>query len=93
MAGVSRIGARLLRGIPLSRHDQADVDREPERWLASLRDSHGPLDWRRSGWVDWYELYNFDNNSGFYMGLYSSPGVDNAGRAAAMTSAISSNPT
>jgi hypothetical protein len=42
--------------------------------------------------VDWYELYNFDANSGFYMGLYTSPGVANAGRAAAMTSAISANP-
>ena len=42
--------------------------------------------------LDWYELYNFDANSGFYMGLYSSPGVANAGRAAAMTSAISANP-
>jgi hypothetical protein len=42
--------------------------------------------------IDWYELYNFDNNGGFYMGLYTSPGVVNAGRATAMTSAITANP-
>jgi hypothetical protein len=30
--------------------------------------------------IDWYELYNFDNNGGFYMGLYNSPGVVNGGR-------------
>jgi hypothetical protein len=41
--------------------------------------------------VDWYELYNFDNNGGFYMGLYSAAGVPNAGRAAAMTTAITTN--
>ena len=42
--------------------------------------------------VDWYELYNFQDLNGFYMGLYSSQGVDNAGRAAGMTSAIRANP-
>jgi hypothetical protein len=41
--------------------------------------------------VDWYELYNFDNNGGFYMGLYTQPGTANGTRAAAMTTAISSN--
>ena len=41
--------------------------------------------------VDWYELYNFDNNGGFLMGLYSAQGTANAGRAAAMTTAISAN--
>ena len=41
--------------------------------------------------VDWYELYNFDNNGGFYMGLYSSPGTPNGGRAAAMTAATAAN--
>ena len=43
--------------------------------------------------VDWYELYNFQNMNGFYMGLYNSPGVGNAGRATAMTTAVASNPT
>ncbi len=43
--------------------------------------------------IDWYELYNFDNNGGFYMGLYNSPGVVNAGREAAMATAIASNPS
>jgi hypothetical protein len=42
--------------------------------------------------IDWYELYNFDNNGGFYMGLYSAQGTPNAGRAAAMETAITSNP-
>ena len=42
--------------------------------------------------VDWYELYNFQNMNGFYMGLYSSPGVVNAGRATAITNAVASHP-
>jgi hypothetical protein len=42
--------------------------------------------------VDWYELYNFQNMNGFFMGLYSSPGVGNAGRATAITNAVTSNP-
>ena len=42
--------------------------------------------------VDWYELYNFQNMNGFYMGLYSSPGVGNAGRATAITNAVASHP-
>jgi len=42
--------------------------------------------------INWYELYNFEANSGFYMGLYSSPGVDNAGRAAGMAAAIKAHP-
>jgi hypothetical protein len=42
--------------------------------------------------IDWYELYNFDDNSGYLMGLYSSPGVQNAGRAAAMSAATAANP-
>jgi len=42
--------------------------------------------------VDWYELYNFQNIDGFYMGLYSSPGVVNAGRASAIGSAVAANP-
>lgn len=42
--------------------------------------------------VDWYELYNFQNIDGFYMGLYSSPGVINTGRASAMASAVAANP-
>jgi len=37
---------------------------------------------------NWYELYNFQNLNGFYMGLYSAEGVQNAGRAAAMKSVI-----
>jgi hypothetical protein len=41
--------------------------------------------------VDWYELYNFQG--GVAMGLYSSPGVGYSGRAAALTTAIASNPT
>jgi hypothetical protein len=41
--------------------------------------------------IDWYELYNFDNNGGFYMGLYNSPGVVNGGREPAMASAIAAN--
>lgn len=41
--------------------------------------------------IDWYELYNFDNNGGFYMGLYSAQSTPNAGRAAAMTTAITAN--
>jgi hypothetical protein len=39
-----------------------------------------------------YELYNLDANSGFLMGLYSSRGVKNAGRADAMKAAIAANP-
>ena len=42
--------------------------------------------------IDWYELYNFQNIDGFYMGLYSSPGVINTGRASAMASAVAANP-
>ncbi|MFM0395371.1 hypothetical protein [Paraburkholderia phytofirmans] len=42
--------------------------------------------------VDWYELYNFQKIDGFYMGLYSSPGVVNTGRASAMASAVAANP-
>jgi hypothetical protein len=42
--------------------------------------------------VDWYELYNFEDHSGFFMGLYSSPGVVNAGRATAFATAIAANP-
>lgn len=41
---------------------------------------------------DWYELYNFQNIDGFFMGLYSASGVDNAGRASAMGRAIAANP-
>lgn len=42
--------------------------------------------------VGWYELYNFDNNSGFYMGLYSGQGTANANRASAMAAVIAANP-
>ncbi|WP_134140227.1 hypothetical protein [Paraburkholderia sp. BL6665CI2N2] len=42
--------------------------------------------------VDWYELYNFQDIDGFYMGLYRSPGVVNTGRATAMASAVAANP-
>jgi hypothetical protein len=41
--------------------------------------------------INWYELYNFQNLNGFYMGLYSAQGVQNAGRAAAMKSVISAS--
>jgi hypothetical protein len=40
---------------------------------------------------NWYELYNFQNMNGFYMGLYSAQGVQNAGRAAAMKSVIAAS--
>jgi len=41
--------------------------------------------------LSWYELYNFQNLNGFYMGLYTSQGVQNAGRAAAMKSVIAAS--
>jgi hypothetical protein len=41
--------------------------------------------------VSWYELYNFQNLNGFYMGLYSAQGVQNAGRVAAMKSVIAAS--
>lgn len=42
--------------------------------------------------IDWYELYNFQNIDGFYMGLYNAPGVVNGGRASATASAVAANP-
>jgi hypothetical protein len=41
--------------------------------------------------LSWYELYNFQNLNGFYMGLYSAQGAQNAGRAAAMKSVIAAS--
>lgn len=42
--------------------------------------------------VNWYEMYNYQDDSGFYMGLYSSQGTKNAGRADAMKTVIAANP-
>lgn len=42
--------------------------------------------------VNFYELYNDESNNGFLMGLYSSMGVKNAGRAAAMAAVTAANP-
>lgn len=42
--------------------------------------------------INWYELYNFQVNGGVSMGLYSAQGVGYSGRAAALSTAIASNP-
>jgi hypothetical protein len=38
--------------------------------------------------VCWFELYNNQNDGGFYMGLYSTGGTKNAGRADAIKAAV-----